>query len=904
MSELTLAENAVVDVRSTVASPDRKPKASFVAFLMVIVAFVVYNTNGRLVSAGDNYPARYLPFSIIKHRTLKLDPIADVVAQGETHPHWCINKNGHTYSFYPITAPVLVTPLYIPAVAYLEWKGWTEPRLDQVARLMEKLISALIASLSVGLMYLLLVRRTNCRWPLLLTIAYGFGTNTWMISGQALWQHGLAELLIVVALYLVLGDRSRKRALMLGFCLALVAAIRPPDVLLAAPIGIFALRWAGRDVWFLLVSSAIPLGLLCMYNLKVANHIAGGYTTYHGLDAISYSLPVGLAGLLFSPARGLFVFSPFLLFLPWLLPSTLRDHRVRPLALLILVGIVVQLGLYAKLDWRAGCSWGPRWLTDMLPLLVWLMAAGIGTLRPLGLVIFLVAVGFSIGVQTVGAFWYTGASDEVIMQHGGDPNRLPEVWDVSITPYLAEIRHSLAPRELFLDSQAFVDRICVDGVDVESILPETELEFFGWAIADRRTPNAVRIMISPVGKTPWSRSRTYPTVVLNAFGERPDVNHTMQSQGPSGWQVIMSTKGLDPGLHRVEVKVQGNAGGEFRHVAHRYFEVLPVGLESGVQVVSHRLRRHQQDDGYWLTTYTSSTRFNQPTPEMNIFLTAMIYDLLTPVSNKAGFEPVLERARNHLRSQIESNGLVRYHGRTDSATIHTLGRLITPDADDTALAWRIAGQTDDPRLADVLNLLKRYRDPGGLYRTWLAQQKDFISIDLGKNPNPADIAIQMHILMFLAEVDLIAAQSLHAALKAVMTEDQHWVYYHQAPLIPIWRAAELKKRGYAVEVPTSRMRTDVPGQEIWVQACHLLSQYTATGAPSPLGVETRALLEALAKDDFATIRRNPPLMYHNDLTAKCSRYYWSVDFGYALWLRLYFEMTANSAIPEKHGVKQ
>ena len=35
------------------------------------------------------------------------------------------------------------------------------------------------------------------------------------------------------------------------------------------------------------------------------------------------------------------------------------------------------------------------------------------------------------------------------------------------------------------------------------------------------------------------------------------------------------------------------------------------------------------------------------------------------------------------------------------------------------------------------------------------------------------------------------------------------------------------------------------------------------------------------------VRRAPPLLYHNDLTASVSRYYWSEDFGYALWLRLY-----------------
>jgi hypothetical protein len=37
------------------------------------------------------------------------------------------------------------------------------------------------------------------------------------------------------------------------------------------------------------------------------------------------------------------------------------------------------------------------------------------------------------------------------------------------------------------------------------------------------------------------------------------------------------------------------------------------------------------------------------------------------------------------------------------------------------------------------------------------------------------------------------------------------------------------------------------------------------------------------------VAHDPPLLYHNDLTASVPRFYWSEEFGYALWLRLYFE---------------
>jgi hypothetical protein len=63
----------------------------------------------------------------------------------------------------------------------------------------------------------------------------------------------------------------------------------------------------------------------------------------------------------------------------------------------------------------------------------------------------------------------------------------------------------------------------------------------------------------------------------------------------------------------------------------------------------------------------------------------------------------------------------------------------------------------------------------------------------------------------------------------------------------------------------------------------------AARAKGPSTAEVETLLRQIAKDDFALVRQNPPLLYHNDLTASVRRYYWSEDVGYTLWLRLFYE---------------
>jgi hypothetical protein len=301
------------------------------------------------------------------------------------------------------------------------------------------------------------------------------------------------------------------------------------------------------------------------------------------------------------------------------------------------------------------------------------------------------------------------------------------------------------------------------------------------------------------------------------------------------------------------------------------------------------LREHQQPAGYWLTSYTGAPRFADPKREMNTFLTSMIVDLLAPVATAAGLDESLQRARRHLAGQIEPSGLVRYHGRPDASTIPALGCAITPDADDTALVWRIAAGGQRMLLPRALAVLAQYRTGEGLYRTWLAPREQYQCLDPGKDPNPTDVGIQMHVFLLLAQADPPAARALCGVLGRTIAEDRIWVYYQAAPLVPLLRQADLLRAGCALRLPAARLRTRVSGQEVWIAAGRLLEQFLSAAGPRPAAAATVALLDSLSSYNFSAIKRNPPLLYHNDFTGSLPRFYWSEDFGYALWLRLYLE---------------
>jgi hypothetical protein len=425
-----------------------------IALWIAIGVFAVYLANLRLLAPGDSLPARYLPFAIWGEGSLTLDSVANVAQAHRNKPYWVLRSHeGHLVSLYPIVTPLLVTPFYAPAVAYLKLRGWNDDRLEMVGKWMEKLSAAAICAISAGLMFLLLARQLPVSRAVILTLGYALGTSTWSISSQALWLHGAAELLLAIGLLAVTAEPPW----MIGAGLAagLLIVNRPPDALLAgALIGSLFLRRERGAFRSILAATAI-LVPFTLYNLHFYHSVWGGYGVI-GLARTTrsfYQHPwlSGVAGLLLSPAKGLFVFSPVLLLLAFARGAG-HTSRDRLLALCLTAGILTQIVFYARTDWRAGWCYGPRFMADALPALFWLLAY---SLRTVGKWAWRAAVGLivvSIAIQIVGAFCYPrGRSDILFYPTMTWQEMPPALWSWRNPPFLVEARAGVAPPEM-LDS--------------------------------------------------------------------------------------------------------------------------------------------------------------------------------------------------------------------------------------------------------------------------------------------------------------------------------------------------------------------------------------------------------------------------------------------------------------------
>lgn len=410
------------------------------ALALCVLAFFIYNANFRPVSAGDCYPARFLPFAMWGRGTLMMDPVLDVARVGfadpDAVPFWMTRlPRGGYVSSYPLVTPVLVAPFYAPAVAALRLAGWRRDQLAYTGALMEKLAASAIAAVTVGLIYLLLRRRLRASPATLLAVAFAFGCSTWVTSSQALWQHGPTQLLSVVALLELTREPSPARLAIAGAACGLIPFNRPPDLPIAVAIGAVALLAARGKAWpfvAAVIAAAVPFGAL---NIVFHGHVGGSYFRSHTVETFFHSpILVGLAGLLVSPGKGLFFFSPFLLLL-----VLRRVRRPRPgdgygrLDVALLLAVIGTFALLSKGDFTGGYCYGPRFLTGILPVLFWLLAPAMRDLSRVARGVLVAGLVAGAAMQAVGAFCYPhGLSD------------LKSPWSIREAPFIVEARAGFA----------------------------------------------------------------------------------------------------------------------------------------------------------------------------------------------------------------------------------------------------------------------------------------------------------------------------------------------------------------------------------------------------------------------------------------------------------------------------
>ena len=151
------------------------------AVWLVVAAFLAYNGNLRSISSADTNPTRYLPISILTEFDLDLDEFDFLLTYprlgpeaGTRDPYYVQRVGGHYLSTYPVMPAILSTPVY----ALLVWAGLADgpdtrmglTRTEVLGTFLSKVSASLFVALSVGCVYLTLLRFVTQRGALAIAI--------------------------------------------------------------------------------------------------------------------------------------------------------------------------------------------------------------------------------------------------------------------------------------------------------------------------------------------------------------------------------------------------------------------------------------------------------------------------------------------------------------------------------------------------------------------------------------------------------------------------------------------------------------------------------------------------------------------------------------------------------------
>jgi hypothetical protein len=259
-------------------------------------------------------------------------------------------------------------------------------------------------------------------YAFILALAYGLATIAFPYS-NVLYQHQLAAFGAFVGFYLlwcvIYENASLNWLWLVGVLFGLTTITEYPVVPFLGVIFLWAaFKMPNRLALYRVVLGAIPLGLIfAAYNyaifgtpMPVGYEYSTNWQEVHQTGFMSLTSPTldRLYGLTFSPFRGIFLLSPFLLLtfpgLYWMWREK-PEQRSTTVALMV---VIAGFFLYnaASIMWHGGFTVGPRYFVPALPFMALPIIFSFNRWLPrlagrIIISLLILAGGFNVWIQTI-----------------------------------------------------------------------------------------------------------------------------------------------------------------------------------------------------------------------------------------------------------------------------------------------------------------------------------------------------------------------------------------------------------------------------------------------------------------------------------------------------------------------
>ena len=344
----------------------------FALSLLLFAGFVAIYVASPVRSSADSRWSIHTALSLVEGKGGDLREYLPLI---EKHNFYSIRRfDDRYYTLFPIGVSLLAAPA--AAVA-----AWADPAFK--ARISQSIPDGFeknVASVYGGIAALLFFWLIYSRFPsasiaLATTVVFALGTSMWSTATRALWQHGPLVLMLVAAMLLLVQARQRPSlAQYASIPLAFAFIIRPTAAIPIALLSVYVLiRHREWFIHFTLYGIAVAI-LWIAHNLHEFGTVVPAYYMPMRV-ATSSTIGEAMLGNLVSPARGVFVYSPVLLLSLSGFVLALRDRGDRPLTICFGTIIVAHWLVVSRFPhWWGGHSYGPRFMTDVVPFLAYFVA--------------------------------------------------------------------------------------------------------------------------------------------------------------------------------------------------------------------------------------------------------------------------------------------------------------------------------------------------------------------------------------------------------------------------------------------------------------------------------------------------------------------------------------------------
>jgi hypothetical protein len=390
--------------------------SSWSHWALALLIFGAYNANGREVGSYDSQPTKFLAIEIAQRHSLSLDRVvARTPAYGE-RPGFVKGLDGHYRSGYPI-APALLSA----APAWLfSAIGLVDLDTPLASGTFAKLTASSLTTAAVLLAFGIARRMGDRTAAALIALGFGLGTNLWPTASQSLCQHETAVFGIAAALYIFSHAEERLTAgqMTCAFAaLGLAGAARPQVAPALVVVALALVRRGGMSRVWTAWPALLTVAAVMILNVSWFGSVLGAMTAresmhlqVHAIRGIVNPTPWwGAAGLLLSPSRGILIFSPVVLVGVVGFWRVFRSEERQEIWPWCAVAVTVQFVVYSAYSvWWGGHTYGPRYLTDVLPFLVPGAAVAMSLISPCPALKATAGalLAWSILVAATGAFCY------------------------------------------------------------------------------------------------------------------------------------------------------------------------------------------------------------------------------------------------------------------------------------------------------------------------------------------------------------------------------------------------------------------------------------------------------------------------------------------------------------------